>query len=220
MYTKRISVPQSLSWFLALLILLVYLPTADAFVFDTWQSGMNIEKVIGIGKDKGISVEFSGGNFSLFSKKEPDELAVNVEYQGYTKLMGYDGKLLFTFAPESRVLHTLRVTLTLPISSDKADMEVLADTLAKKLDAKYKKTGEPVAETMLEQLADKLRQIQRRSWNGSGDTVTMESNWKMIGGDLVITYVNDKLAERAVVEDRRIREKRLERSSGGDRNKF
>jgi len=208
-----------------LMVLIITLLTgsssvADAFVFDTWRSGMNIDKVVAIGKEAGIAIEFSGGGFSLFSKKEPEELAVNVEYQGNTKLMGYDAILIFTFAPESRVLHSVRVTLTLPISSDKPDMEVLADALAKKLDAKYKQTGELVAESLLGQLADKVRQIQRRTWIGHGDTVTMESNWKMFGGDVIITYVDDKLAEQAVIEDRRIREKRLERSSGGDRNKF
>lgn len=210
----------SISWSIAILLLLTYLTPANAFVFDNWHSGMNIDKVIAIGKGAGVPIEFSGGGFSLFSKKEPDELAVNVEYQGDTKLMGYDAKILFIFAPETRVLHMVRVTLTLPISSDKADIEVLADSLAKKLDAKYKQTGEPAAESLLGHLADKVRQIQRRSWSGHGDTIFMESNWKMIGGDVIITYVDDKLAERAVVEDRRIREKRLEKSSGNDRNKF
>lgn len=211
---------KSISLVLASLLIFAHVPAADAFVFDAWHSGMNISRVVAAGKERGIVVEFSDGGFSLFSKKEPEELAVNIEYHGATKLMGYDSKLVFIFAPESRVLHTIRVFLSLPLSSDKADMEVLADTLAKQLDAKYKQTGEPVAESLLGQFADTVRQIQRRSWKGNGDTISMESNWKMIGGDVVITYVDDKIAGRAVVEDHRIREKMLERSSGSDRNKF
>lgn len=202
------------------LLTLVNAPSANAFVFDSWRSGMNIDKVVAVGKEKGIAVEFSGGGFSLFGKKEPDELAVNIDYQGDTKLMGYDAKLLFTFAPETRVLHTVRVTLALPISSDRADMEVLADSIVKKIEARYKETAEPGAESLLGRLTDSVRQIQRRRWTGHGDTITIESNWKMLGGDVIITYVDDKIAERAVSEDRRIREKRLERSSGNDRNKF
>ena len=208
------------SWFLALLLLLVNLPTADAFTFDTWRSGMNIDKVVATGRDKGIAIEFLGGGFSLFGRNEPDELAVNVEYHGNTKLMGYDAKLLFIFAPESRVLHSVRVTLVLPFSSDKADMDVLSEALAKQLDAKYKPQEESGAESLFDQLADKVRQVHRQNWKGGGDTVTMESNWKMFGGEVVINYVDDKLAERAVVEDRKIRQKRLEKSSGNDRRKF
>lgn len=207
-------------WFLAFLLLLANLPTADAFMFDAWRSGMNIDKVVATGRDKGIAIEFIGGGFSLFGRNEPDELAVNVEYRGATKLMGYDAKLLFFFAPESRVLHSVSVTLVLPFSSDKADMDVLAEALAKQLDAKYKSYGEPVVESLFDQLSDKVRQVHRRNWKGDGDTVTMETNWKMFGGEVVIIYVDDKLSERAVVEDRRIRQKRLEKSSGDDRRKF
>lgn len=208
------------SWFLALLLLSVNLPTADAFIFDTWRSGMNIDKVVATGRDKGIAIEFLGGGFSLFGRNEPDELAVNVEYHGNTKLMGYDAKLLFIFAPESRVLHSVYVTLLLPFSSDEADMDVLSEALARQLDAKYKPQEEPGAESLFDQLADKVRQVHRRNWKGAGDTVTMESNWKMFGGEVVIHYVDDKLSERAVVEDRRIRQKKLEKSSGDDRRKF
>jgi len=209
-----------ISWFLILLLLLAHLPTADAFTFDAWRSGMNIDKVVATGRDKGIAIEFLGGGFLLFGRNEPDELAVNVEYHGDTKLMGYDAKLLFIFAPESRVLHSVRVTLVLPFSSDEADMDVLSEALARQLDAKYKPQEEPVAESLLDQLADKVRQVHRRNWKGGGDTVTMESNWKMFGGEVVIKYVDDKLSERAVVEDRKIRQKRLEKSSGDDRRKF
>lgn len=193
---------------------------SHAFVFDAWKSGMKIDKVIEAGKQKGALVELEGGGLPFFGKKEPDELAEKVEYRCTTKLMGYDAKILFSFAPESRVLHTLKVTLSLPMSAEKADMEVLADAIAKQLDAKYKDQGEPSAESLLGSLADKVRDVKRRSWSGRGDTVTLESAWKVMGGDVVVLYVDDKLAEKAKVEDRRIREKKLERSGGGDRGKF
>lgn len=202
----------------ALGLLLITSAAADAFVFDVWKSGMKTDRVIEAGKKEGVSVKPAGGG--LLSKKEPEELAVKVEYQGETKLMGYKAKILFTFGPESRVLHTLQVTVALPMSSEKADMEVLADSIAKQLGSKYKEQGEPTAESMLGGLVDKVRDIRRRSWTGGGDTVIMESHWKMVGGEVVVRYVDDKLAEKAAVEDRKVREKKLERSSGGDRSKF
>lgn len=208
--TKRI--------FSALGLLLIASASADAFVFDVWKSGMKTDRVIEAGKKKGVSVKLAGGG--LFAKKEPEELAVKVEYQCETKLMGYKAKILFTFAPESRVLHTLQVTVVLPMSAEKADMDVLADSVAKQLDRKYKEQGEPAAESMLGGLVDKVRDIRRRSWTGGGDTVILESHWKMVGGEVVVIYADDKLAEKAAAEDRKVREKKLERSSGGDRSKF
>ena len=202
----------------ALGLLLIVSASADAFVFDVWKSGMKTDRVIEAGKRKDVSVKLAGGG--LLSKKEPEELAVRVEYQCETKLMGYDAKILFSFAPLSRVLHTLRVTVMLPMSSEKADMDVLADAIARQLDTKYADQGEPPAENMIGGLVDKVRDVKRRSWKGGGDTVTMESHWKMINGEVVVLYVDDKLAEKAAVEDRRVREKKLERSSGGDRSKF
>ncbi len=202
----------------ALGLLLIASASADAFVFDVWKSGMKTDRVIEAGKRKDLSVKSAGGG--LFSKKEPEDLAVKVEYQCDTKLMGYDAKILFSFSPLSRVLHTLRVTVMLPLSSEKADMDVLADAIARQLDTKYADQGEPPAENMIGGLVDKVRDVKRRSWKGGGDTVTMESHWKMINGEVVVLYVDDKLAEKAGVEDRQVREKKLERSSGGDRNKF
>lgn len=209
-----------LSWLLSLLILLISPACADAFMFDVWKSGMKIKSVIEAGKERGASVELASGGFSFFGKREPEELAVKVECHSKTKLMGYDANILFTFTPESRLLHSLRVTLSLPFSSEKADMEVLADAIAKQLTAKYKEHGEQSADSLLGQLVDKVRDIRRRVWQGGGDTVTMESNWEMMRGEVVLLYVDEKLAEKAGIEDRRIREKRLERSSGGDRDKF
>lgn len=202
----------------ALGLLLIASASADAFVFDVWKSGMKTDRVIETGKKKDVSIKLMGGG--LFSKKEPEELVVKVEYQCDTKLMGYDAKILFSFAPLSRVLHTLRVTVMLPLSSEKADMDVLADTIARQLDSKYKEQGEPAAESMIGGLVDKVRDVKRRSWKGVGDMITMESHWKMINGEVVVQYVDDKLAEKAGVEDRQVREKKLERSSGGDRSKF
>ena len=202
----------------ALGLLLIASASADAFVFDVWKSGMKTDRVIEAGKKKDVSVKLAGGG--LLSKKEPEDLAVRVEYQCETKLMGYDAKILFSFAPLSRVLHTVRVTVMLPLSSEKADMDVLADTIARQLDSKYQDQGEPAAESMIGGLVDKVRDVKRRSWKGGGDTVTMESHWKMINGEVVVLYVDDKLAEKAAVEDRRVREKKLERSSGSDRSKF
>jgi len=202
----------------ALGLLLIASASADAFVFDVWKSGMKTDRVIEAGKRKDLSVKSAGGG--LFSKKEPEDLAVKVEYQCDTKLMGYDAKILFSFSPLSRVLHTLRVTVMLPLSSEKADMDVLADAIARQLDTKYTDQGEPPAENMIGGLVDKVRDVKRRSWKGGGDTVTMESHWKMINGEVVVLYVDDKLAEKAAVEDRQVREKKLERSSGGDRSKF
>lgn len=199
-------------------LLLIASASADAFVFDVWKSGIKTDRVIEAGKKKGVSVKLEGGG--LFSRKEPEELAVKVEYQCETKLMGYNAKILFSFAPESRVLHTLRVTVMLPMSSEKADMDVLAGSIARQLNTKYKEQGETAAESMLGGLVDKVRDIRRRSWTGGGDTVTMESHWKMVGGEVVVLYVDDKFAEKAAVEDRKVREKKLERSSGGDRSKF
>lgn len=207
-------------WLTIVIFLLISFSSADAFVFDVWKSGMKMDRVIDAGKEKGVSVELEGGRFLLFGKKEPEELAVKVESRSETKLMGYDATIHFSFTPESRLLHTVRVTLALPLKSEKADMEVLADELAKQLDAKYKEQGEPPADSLVGQLVDKARDIRRRAWKGSGDTVTMESSWKILGGEVVILYVDDKLAEKAGVEDRRIRKKRLERSSGSDRDKF
>ena len=207
-------------WFLPSVFLLISASCADAFVFDVWKSGMRMDRVIAAGKEKGVSVELEDGKFSFFGKKEPEELAVRVESRSETKLMGYDATIHFSFTPESRLLHTVRVRLSLPLSSEKADMEVLADEIAKQLDAKYKEREEPTADSLVGQLVDKARDIRRRAWKGSGDTVTMESSWKIIGGEVVILYVDDKLAEKAGVEDRRIRKKRLERSSGSDRDKF
>lgn len=195
-------------------------PTADAFQFDVWRSGMKVEKVVEAGKESGVTVELGGGGLPFLGKKEPEDLAVRVEYRGSMKLMGYPAKLLFSFAPESKVLHTVRVEISLPLSSDKADVEVLADAIAKKLDAKYKDQGEVSPEGLLGQLTAKFRDGKRRAWKGSGDVVTMEAESKLTGGEVVVTYVDEKLSEKAKVEDRRIREKRLERSSGGDKSKF
>lgn len=199
-------------------LLLITSASADAFVFDVWKSGMKTDRVIEAGKRKDLSVKPAGGG--LFSKKEPEDLAVRVEYQCDTKLMGYDAKILFSFSPLTRVLHTVRVTVMLPLSSEKADVDVLADAIARQLDTKYADQGEPPAENMIGGLVDKVRDVKRRSWKGGGDTVTMESHWKMINGEVVVLYVDDKLAEKAAVEDRRVREKKLERSSGDDRSKF
>lgn len=199
-------------------LLLIASAPAEAFVFDVWKSGMKTDRVIEAGKRKDLAVKLSGGG--LFAKKEPEDLAVKVEYQCDTKLMGYDAKILFSFSPLTRVLHTLRVTVMLPLSSEKADMDVLADAIARQLDSKYKDQGELPAENLIGGLVDKVRDVKRRAWKGGGDTVTMESHWKVMGGEVVVLYVNDKLAEKAAVEDRRVREKKLERSSGGDRSKF
>lgn len=191
---------------------------ARAFVFDGWRSGAKVEKILDVAKDKGVSLTLEGGG--LFGKKEPEELADRVEYKGSTKLMGYPAKLLFSFAPESKVLHTLRVEINLPMSSEKADMEVLADAIAKQLDAKYKDVGDVSAEGLLGHLTDKVRDVKRHAWKGGGDLVTLEAWSKIVGNEVVVTYVDEKLADRAKVEDRRIREKRLEKSSGGDKGKF
>lgn len=200
--------------------LFFFASSAPAFVFDVWKSGMKESNVIEAGKKKGITVEPDSGGFTLFSDKKPDKTAVKIEHIGATKLMGYDAKLLFSFTPESRLLHSLRVTLSLPMYSEKVDMEVLADSIAKQLDGKYKDHGTPSADTFIGQFVDKVRNIGRRSWLGNGDTVTMESSWKMVNGDVVILYEDDKLSEKARIEDRRIREKRLDQSSGGDKSKF
>lgn len=199
---------------------IIFSSSANAFVFDAWKSGMKENSAVEAGKNKGIAVAFDTNNFAFFGDKKPEKLAVKVEYAGSTKLMGYDAKLLFSFTPESRVLHSLRVTLALPMSSDKADMEVLADSIAKQLDGKYKEHGVPTVDSFIGQIVDKVRNIGRRSWAGKGDTVTMESTWKMVGGEVVIMYEDDKLSETAKIEDRRIREKRLDHSSGGDKSKF
>ncbi|MDD2898350.1 MAG: hypothetical protein PHI31_06515, partial [Desulfuromonadaceae bacterium] len=159
-----------------------------AFVFDVWKSGMKENSVIETGKAKGINIVFDAGSFSLLGDKKPDKLAVKVDYTGSIKLMGYDAKLLFSFTPESRVLHSLRVSLNLPMSSDKADMEVLADSIAKQLDNKYKEHGTPSVDSFIGQIVDKVRNIGRRSWVGKGDAVTMESTWKMVGGEVVVMY--------------------------------
>ncbi|MEI6826440.1 MAG: hypothetical protein WCK54_12665 [Desulfuromonadales bacterium] len=181
---------------------------------------MKESNVVESGKKKGITVESDSGGFTLFGDKKPDKLAVKVEYTGNTKLMGYDAKLIFSFTPESRLLHSLRVTLALPISSDKVDMEVLADSIAKQLDSKYKEHGKPSADSIIGQFVDKVRNRDRRSWGGNGDAVTMESSWNMVNGEVVIVYEDEKLSEKAKIEDRRIREKRLDQSSGGDKSKF
>jgi hypothetical protein len=181
---------------------------------------MKESSVVEAGKKKGIHVESESSGFALFGDKKPDKLAVKVEYTGNTKLMGYDAKLLFSFTPESRMLHSLRVTLALPMSSEKVDMEVLADSIAKQLDSKYKEHGTPAADSIIGQFVDKVRNRDRRGWAGNGDSVTMESSWKMVNGDVVIVYEDEKLSEKAKIEDRRIREKRLDQSSGGDKSKF
>jgi hypothetical protein len=191
---------------------------AHSFQFDGWRSGAKAEKILDVAKDKGVTLSMEGAG--LFGKKEPEELAERVEYKASTKLMGYPAKLLFSFAPESKVLHTLRVEINLPMSSEKADMEVLADTIAKQLDAKYKDLGDVSAEGILGHLTDKVRDVKRRAWKGAGDLVTLEAWSKLVGNEVVVTYVDEKLAEKAKIEDRRIREKRLERSSGGDKGKF
>ncbi len=205
----------------SVVVLFLFLASSShAFVFDEWKSGMKENSVVEAGKNKNVTVEYNAGGFAFFGDKKPEKLAVKVEYSGNTKLMGYDAKLLFSLTPESRVLHSLRVTLMLPMSSDKADMEVLADSISRQLDSKYKEHGTPSAESFIGQIVDKVRNTDRRSWVGKGDTVTMESNWKMVGGEVVIMYEDDKLTEVAKTEDRRIREKRLEQSSGGDKSKF
>jgi hypothetical protein len=181
---------------------------------------MKESSVVETGKKKGIHVESDSGGFTLFGDKKPDKLAVKVEYSATTKLMGYDAKLLFSFTPESRLLHSLRVTLALPMSSEKVDMDVLADSIAKQLDGKYKEHGTPAADSIIGQFVDKVRNRDRRSWTGNGDAVTLESSWKMVSGDVVIVYEDEKLSEKAKSEDRRIREKRLDQSSGGDKSKF
>jgi hypothetical protein len=194
--------------------------TADAFQFDVWRSGMKVEKVVEAGKEKGIEVEPESSGLPFLGKKEPEDLQARVEYRCAMKLMGYSSKVLFTFAPESKVLHSVRVEISVPMTADKADLDVLADAIAKQLDAKYKEQGDVPPEGLLGQLAAKFRDEKRRAWKGAGDLVTLEASWKVIGGEATVTYVDEKLAERAKAEDRRIREKRLERSSGGDKNKF
>jgi hypothetical protein len=203
-----------------MVFIVFFAATADAFTFDAWKSGMKENGVVEAGKNKGITVEFDAGGFAFFGDKKPEKLAVKVAYAANTKLMGYDAKLNFSFTPESRLLHSLRVSIALPMSSDKADMEVLADSIAKQLDSKYKEHGVPTVDSYIGQIVDKMRSVGRRSWAGKGDTVTMESNWKMVGGDVVIVYEDDRLNETAKTEDRRIREKRLDQSSGGDKSKF
>jgi hypothetical protein len=106
------------------------------------------------------------------------------------------------------------------MGSDKTDLEVLADAIAKQLDAKYKDLGDVSRDGLFGQLAAKFRDVKRRTWKGAGDLITLEAASKLMGNEVVVTYVDEKLAERAKVEDRRIREKRLERSSGGDKGKF
>jgi hypothetical protein len=204
----------------AIVFLVFFAATAHSFTFDAWKSGMKESSVVEAGKNKGVSIEFDAGGFAFFGDKKPDKLAVKVLYAANTKLMGYDAKLNFSFTPESRLLHSLRVTIALPMSSDKADMEVLADSIAKQLDSKYKEHGVPTVDSYIGQIVDKMRNVGRRSWVGKGDTVTMESNWKMVGGEVVIVYEDDRLNETAKTEDRRIREKRLDQSSGGDKSKF
>lgn len=212
--TRRIDI------FAVCLFLLFLSSPANAFIFDVWKSGMKENSIVEAGKKKGILVDLAAGGFTLFGDKKPDKLAVKIEYGGSTKLMGYDAKLLFSFTPESRLLHSIRVTIALPMSSEKVDMEVLADSIAKQLDSKYKEQNAPSVDGFIEQLVDKVRNIGRRSWSGKGDTVTMESNWKMVSGEVVIVYEDDKLGESAKIEDRRVREKRLDQSSGGDKSKF
>jgi hypothetical protein len=199
---------------------LFFTTTAQAFVFDVWKSGMKVNSAIETGKHKGVAIEPETGSFSFFGDKKSEKPAIKAEYTGSMQLMGYDTKLLFSFTPESRLLHSLRVTLVLPMSSDKADMEVLADSISKQLDIKYKEHGTPSVDGFIGQIVDKVRNIGRRSWAGKGDMVTMESNWKMVGGEVIIMYEDEKLAETAKSEDRRIREKRLDQVGGGDKNKF
>jgi len=99
-------------------------------------------------------------------------------------------------------------------------MEVLSNSIAKPLYSKYKEHGVPSADSFIGWFVDKVRNRDRRSWPGNGDSVTMESSWKMVNGDVVIIYEDEKLSEEAKIEDRRIREKRLDQSSGGDKSKF
>ena len=221
LYMVRVLIPSCRKTIFAVLVCqLSLLSTANAFVFDVWKSGMKENSVIDAGKKKGITVEYNSAGFTLFGDKKPDKLAVKVEYAGNTKLMGYDAKLLFSFTPESRQLHSLRVTLALPMSSEKVDMDVLADSIAKQLDSKYKEHGTTAADGFIGQIVDKVRSVGRRSWVGNGDSVSMESSWNMVSGDVVIVYEDEKLSEKAKSEDRRIREKRLDQSSGGDKSKF
>lgn len=202
------------------LLLAASAAAAEAFQFDVWRSGMKVEKVIEIGRGKGLSVVPAGGGVPLLGKKDPDDLAERVEYRCSTKLMGYPARIQFSFAPESKVLHTVHVEINLPLSAEKADLEVLADAIAKQLDAKYKDAGDMGSGGLLGHLSDKLRDVKRRAWRGGSDVVTLEATDKVMGDELLITYVDEKLAERARIEDRRIREKKLERSSGGDKGKF
>ena len=199
-------------------VLLLAAAGAQAFQFDVWRSGMKVDKVIEAGEKKGVSVSLPG-SLPFFGKKEPDELADTVEYRAKMKLLGYSSQVDFIFAPESRVLYSVKVAISVPMTGNKADLEVLADTVAKQLDAKYKNQVEIGPEGLTEALKDKLRDVKRRAWKSATDTVTMESSWT-VGGEVIVTYVDEKLAEKAKVEDRRIREKRLERSGGGDKGKF
>ncbi|MBI5014830.1 MAG: hypothetical protein HZB55_04985 [Deltaproteobacteria bacterium] len=206
------------AWLLAFLAAAT--SAAQAFQFDVWRSGMKVDKVVEVGKENGVEVEPEGSGLPFFGKKDAEDLPVRVEYRAAMKLMGYSAKVLFSFAPESKVLHTVRVEISVPMSGDKADVDVLAAAIAKQLDAKYKGQGDVAPEGLLGQLAAKFREGKGRSWRGVGDAVTMESAWKLLGGEVIVTYVDEKLADRATVEDRRIREKRLDRSAGGDKSKF
>lgn len=193
---------------------------SHAFQFDAWRSGMKVEKAVEAAKEKGVTLTADGGGLSLLGKKDAEDTGERSEYRASTKLMGYPAKLLFSFAPETKVLHTLRIELALPMGSEKVDMEVLADAIAKQLDAKYKDLGDVSPDGLFSQLAAKVRDVKRRAWKGGGDLITLEAFSKLVGNEVVVVYVDEKLAERARVEDRRLREKKLERSSGGDKGKF
>jgi len=193
-------------------------PGARAFQFDVWKSRSGVEKVLEGAKDKGMALETTGGG--LFSKPSAEDLALKVEYEGKTKLMGYSAKLLFSFSPESKVLHTLRVEMSVPRAEEEAGLDVLADTVARQLDGKYKDRSEGGSGGLLDQLTEKFSKAKRRTWRGGADVVTMESSWGLMGGTLLLVYTDEKTVEKAQAEERRLREKRLEKTGGKDLQKF
>ena len=108
----------------------------------------------------------------------------------------------------------------LPMSSDKADMEVLADSISRQMDSKYKEHGTPSAESFIGQIVNKVRNTDRRSRVGKGDTVTMESNWKMVGGEVVIMYERMINLPKCLKQRTAVFVKGFKQSSGGDKSKF
>lgn len=202
-------------------VLTALLPTgAFCFQFDAWRSGMKEEKVLEVAREHDVSM--SGGSLigNLFSGKKAEEQPDTVEHRGEMKLLGYDAKLLFVFTPDTKLLHTVKVDLSVPMSGKEVDVDVLANAIAKQLDKKYKEGTVPTSGKLMDYFTDKLKGLKKRAWEDAHDLIVMESDWGMLGGRVSVVYSDKKLGDKARAEDVRIREKRLEKVGGKDKEKF